>query len=292
MRAVWSFWSKPFASQRRMVWGDGVIGERRHKLAWVLSVMLARQHYPNTELVTDDAGARLLVDELGLPFSHVSTALNDLAQANPQWWSLGKLYAFGLQASPFVHLDNDVFLWKRLPKTLEQAEAFAQHPYSFSQDHLKRVAARATHIANSWLPAELNWYANAETPTLGAAAGIVGGCHIDFIRHYAHAALKLLAHVPNRAVWGQFPDTLLNLIMAEECLLAACAAFHSQRSGSPFNGVQLRFLFASHAAAFDRNEQVQAGYTHCCGDQKQQPILAARIEQRVREDYPTWYARC
>ncbi len=78
-------------------------------------------------LVTDEAGARVLVDALELPFTEVSTALNDL-QADPDWWALGKLEAYRRQADPFVHIDADVFLWTPLNPALSAAPVFAQNP--------------------------------------------------------------------------------------------------------------------------------------------------------------------
>jgi len=61
-------------------------------------------------LVTDTEGARLLVDKLGLRFTTVMTTLTALDDADPEWWVLGKLWAYRAQTEPFVHLDNDVFL--------------------------------------------------------------------------------------------------------------------------------------------------------------------------------------
>jgi len=60
----------------------------------VLALESARRHYSETYLYTDDAVAQLLIDRLGLEFAHVSTDLNALADADPGWWALGKLYAY------------------------------------------------------------------------------------------------------------------------------------------------------------------------------------------------------
>ena len=111
MKAIWSFWSKPFLAQRKATWSS----EKHHLLAWVLSLETAKQHYTETSLCTDDARARLLVEELGLSFTQVSTALNSLAHLNPEWWALGKLYAYHQQNEPFVHIDNDVFCGSGYP---------------------------------------------------------------------------------------------------------------------------------------------------------------------------------
>ena len=61
MRAVWSFWSKPFKSCKGRIWRE----PSHHLLAWGLSLRLARQHFAETLLVTDTPGKRMLVDALG-----------------------------------------------------------------------------------------------------------------------------------------------------------------------------------------------------------------------------------
>lgn len=69
MRAVWSLWTKPFREGRGRPW----FSEKHHLLGWVLSVETASKHYSKTSLFTDDKGARMLVDSIGLEFDHVST---------------------------------------------------------------------------------------------------------------------------------------------------------------------------------------------------------------------------
>src|ERR1700733_2703918 len=117
MRAVWSFWSRPYQAHTGQRWSSPM----HHLLAWGLSLDTARRHYPETVLVTDSAGKQLLVDRLGLGFKSVSTELDRLAGADPAWWALGKLVAYSLQDQPFVHIDSDVFLWKSLSKEVAEA---------------------------------------------------------------------------------------------------------------------------------------------------------------------------
>jgi hypothetical protein len=111
MNAVWSFWSKPFLKSQKSMW----CSEKQHLLSWILSVQQARKFFGKTVLFTDDYGAKMLVDGLQLDFDVVSTALNTLNDHDPKWWALGKIYTYGSQNDPFIHIDNDVFLWKRLP---------------------------------------------------------------------------------------------------------------------------------------------------------------------------------
>ena len=86
MQAVWSFWTRPFAGRCGIPWPS----EKHHLLSWILSVETARKHYPQTALVTDEEGADLLVDQLGLEFTHVSTELTALSGADPAMVGAGQ----------------------------------------------------------------------------------------------------------------------------------------------------------------------------------------------------------
>jgi hypothetical protein len=124
MRSVWSYWTKPFTSAQ----SSTGCHEWHHWLAWGLSLEAACRHYPGTRLYRDDEGARVLIDELELPFEYVSTDLNGIRDEDPEWWSLGKLEAYARQDASFVHVDTDVFLWNSLAPDIEAADVFAQNP--------------------------------------------------------------------------------------------------------------------------------------------------------------------
>jgi hypothetical protein len=291
MRAVWSFWSKPFNAHHKRVWRS----ELHHLLAWVLSVECARRHYSRTVLVTDAEGARLLVDRLGLPFTTVTTTLNALDGADPEWWVLGKLWAYRAQTDPFIHLDNDVFLWKRLPDTLERAPVCAQNPESFPDDdaswYRPGTYDRAIRAVGGWAPEEWRW-STSRNFTTAVCCGMLGGAAVDFLAYYADLAIQMIEHPRNRAAWYSLGSPIGDNILFEQYLLAACLAFHGRRTGSPFSDVHAAYLFASSDDAFDEWSAVQVGYTHLIGGAKNDPALMARLAARVKRDYPDLYLRC
>src|SRR5260370_25656584 len=110
MRAVWTYWSRPMERCRSISWGQPL----HHFLAWGLSLFAARKHYPETLLVTDRQGKKLLTDKLGLPFTDVCTELDRLQVVDPGWWALGNLVSYSLQHRPFVHIDTYLFLFTPL----------------------------------------------------------------------------------------------------------------------------------------------------------------------------------
>lgn len=291
MRAVWSFWSVPFLARRSIVWSSPL----HHLLAWGLSFRLARQHYPETMIVTDCAGKKLLVEQLKLPFFHVSTELERLAHVDPGWWALGKFIAYGLQDQPFVHLDTDVFLWKPLPKTVAEAPVFTQCPEFYPNDG--KPSVRAIELAfseqNTPLPQEWTW---ARARGLGhfreENCGILGGSHIDFIRHYSRTALQLALGDENGPAWSKLPDKTSHNFTLEQFFLAACIDFHSSHPATPYPGVAVRHLFSSVAEACDSGRAARAGFTHLWGGTKSHPAVGERLEQRMRRDDPDFCRRC
>jgi len=282
MQAVWTFWTKPFAQQK----GNGWLSDRHHLLAWVLSVETARKHYPRTTLVTDEAGAELLVHGLGLEFAGVCTELSALADEDPQWWGLGKLWTYRLQAEPFIHIDSDVFLWNRLPLEMETAPVFAQNPECFplSPDSWYRITpvTDALREAGGWIPEE--WRDAAGRPFTSAVnCGILGGNNLLFLRYYADIAIRMLRHPRNRTIWQEGGANTADNVLFEQYLLAACLDYH---------GVAARYLFASMAESFDEAAAARVGYTHLIGGAKRNQELMRALENRVRREYPSQYERC
>lgn len=171
MRAVWSFWSRPHQERGGRAWP----GELHHALTWSLSLRAASRHYPDTWLYTDNAGADYLIERLGLRFRHVSTALNALTGQDPGWWALGKIYTYALQTAPFVHIDNDAFLWLPLPTHLEQAAVLAQNPElihpgasAYQPEPIERTLVRG----GTRLPEEWAWYRKRSGALHGVCCGI------------------------------------------------------------------------------------------------------------------------
>ena len=291
MRAVWSFWSKPFRAHHRQTWLTG----RHHLLAWVLSVETARRHYPLTTLVTDDEGARLLIDLAGLRFTTVSTALNALQDADPQWWVLGKLWTYRTRTAPFVHIDSDVFLWNQLPARVQQAPVFAQNPESFSTQEEEWYRPRhydtAISAAGGWTPEEWRWYTDSRG-NQAACCGIVGGSAVEFLSHYAGLAIRMIEHPANRRAWAALGSTIGDNILLEQYLFSACLGFHRQSPLSPFRGIEAAYLFDSPDEAFDEQRAAVVGYTHLIGEAKRNCALLDRLEARVARDYPAEYEAC
>lgn len=288
MRPVWSLWTKPLKGGRSN-WAS----EFHHLLGWILSVETARKHYPQTALVTDDAGAEMLIEGIGLQFDDVSTALNDLISHDPNWWAFGKMYAYRCQEEPFVHIDNDVFLWNRLPERLELAGVFGQNLeyISFGRTYYRPEQLEyAIRSVNGWTPEEIDSYISCDGTFRATCCGIMGGNRLDFIRYYADLAIRMMEHPVNQAAWRSLNDGMMLNLIFEQYLLSACIEYHKDKHGSPYKDVRDEYLFESTSHAQETAATV--GYTHLIGPAKKNNIIAERLENRVKKDYPDYYDRC
>ncbi len=291
MRAVWSFWSKPFHNYYGHIWSKPL----HHLLAWGLSVHVASRQYPDTALITDRPGKKLLVDQLGLPFVHVSIELERLNNVDPGWWALGKLVAYSLQDHPFVHLDSDVFLWKALPRRLTESPVFAQYPEGFTengphyrpQDIEWAFAQEGLKLPEEWL-----WTRAHRSHFPAENCGILGGSAVEFLRYYAHTAVDLVIRPESAAAWSRLPDKRCYNVVLEQFFLSACVEYHRFHPTSPYRGVQMSHLFPSWEYAFDASHAARTGFTHLVAGAKSHPGVGTRIEERIRRQDSGFYRRC
>lgn len=190
MKIVHSYWSKPFVSRNEQAGGayaGGWCDKTFFYMSWALSCLSLKSLYGEVELYTDRPGKELLIDKLGLPYSKVVLALEDLDGYPAELWALGKIYTYRLQKEPFIHADNDVFIWRRFPQRLEKARLLAQHKevnYPLNVQVISDILQKA-----DYLPPEIR---TSQNRTDEANAGIIGGCDVDFFNHYASGAFAFV----------------------------------------------------------------------------------------------------
>jgi hypothetical protein len=289
MRVLWSLWTRPLLTGGRVGWRS----PQDHLLSWILSVGLARQHDTDTCLVTDDAGAALLIDALGLEFSEVSLSLNALADHDPDWWALGKLYAYAEQERPFVHIDSDCYLWEPLPAGLLAAPVIASHPETVELGrscYRPEVLEHELRERGGWMPPEFAHYMPIGGSLRAENCGIFGGNRLDFIRHYAETAKRFVHHPDNQPIWAARPENYSDIILFEQLLLSACLTFHRGRPQSPWSDIAIHYLFESYEEAVRTGSE--RGFTHLIAGTKWDTAVIAGLHRCVRERFPAQYARC
>ncbi|MGA2439455.1 MAG: DUF6734 family protein [Tepidisphaeraceae bacterium] len=282
MKIVQSLWSKPAQASG---------GWERHTghwpsphffwCSWVLSTQWAFKHYGNVELVTDDEGARWLVDRLKLPFTSVRTDLHSL-DVPESLWAFGKIAAYALQKEPFFHIDGDVYLMGKLPQKYETVDLlcqfFEQYPAYPNFEYFYDKNRAAIEKSSSWLPGF--WKFMNERSA--ANCGIMGGANIDAIQKYASDVRGLVLHPQNRAIWT---DASLNLYV--NCVIEQQALWCSARE----QGVTLTPLFEntdfSDVDSF-RRKALATNFNHAASIAKNRSF-GTHLKERVQAEYPEQY---
>lgn len=124
MRAIYTQWTAP--AETNPIINDkysGFLDFETFLWSWICSVNLAKKHFDTVELYCDTPAKQILVDQLGLEFDKVHITLDDKEQYK-NIWAYGKMDTYARQTEPFVHLDADLFLYKKMDKEFD-------HPYFF-----------------------------------------------------------------------------------------------------------------------------------------------------------------
>jgi hypothetical protein len=269
MRAVWSYWTRPYRART----GWGFRSEIEHLASWALSVWTAACHFSETLLVTDRAGADLLVDGLGLRFSAVRVELDSLA-APLGLWNAGKLQAARVAAGmgdPFVHVDADLFLWKPLPDRILRAPLLGESLYRTSDFVSVDQCGRAIEAAGGALPAA---WGRADQ---SVACGVFGGADLDTIGEWLAAAGPLYAEPAAAALAAATPSAPM---IPEEYLF---------RQTALARGVPIETVFKSERAKWRGGAARRLGYTHLIGDGKYR--YGGAVCARLEHDAPALFAR-
>src|ERR1700744_6469711 len=130
MKILHTFWTGP-ANQHSgnlLCMKAGWRSSEYHWMSWALSCLQAKAIFGNIHLVTDERGKEILINRFQLPYSSVTTELQDeLKDCHPDTWALAKLYTYSIQTEPFLHIDGDVILWKEPGRDFLSAPLFAQN---------------------------------------------------------------------------------------------------------------------------------------------------------------------
>lgn len=226
-----------------------------------ISAYCLKKNFGEVHLITDSKSKPYFMD---IPWTSVSTSLDQVPTDFPHVWSLSKLYAFREIASrgePFIHTDNDAFLWKGLPERLRKAEVFGQHPENV-----------VDYRYDPW-----KFYANCPNkhifevscPPTAINVGIVGGTNVEFFKDYSKSAIAFVQDPANSKFWKEYNEywaTWCKAVLAEQWFLNAFALSR---------GIKVETLFSG----WPTPEEVQKTYyTHLMG-KKRWPNIRKIVNQ-------------
>lgn len=158
------------------------------------SVNYLKTNYNNIYLVTDFAGEKLFNN---INFSNIYTELEKISNEFPQVWSLPKIYALSFIANknqPFIHLDYDFFITKKLSDKIINADIILQ-----SKQYNIDKWGYNTEFFEKKCP--VKYIKNYKTQSFAYNCGVIGGKNFDFYKTYTKNVINLVTDERNRKFW-------------------------------------------------------------------------------------------
>lgn len=196
--------------QSQAFFDGGWVSPRYHWMAWALSCLLLKKHFQRVELVTDEAGKRILIDQLQLPYDSVEPAMEQYKKLISKSWVLVKLAGVASHSAPFLHVDGDLFLWECPSEEFLASPLTAQHleigypAYSLILKSLKE---------NNFILPE---FMDSVQHVIGINTGLLGGQEFDFfkrffgiINQFYDQNSELLQNAPNDSSIATFTEQVL-----------------------------------------------------------------------------------
>ena len=262
-----------------------MVGPEYHWMSWALSVLQLRQFYDEVELVTDDLGKHILIDVLQLPYTSVRTDLQTAMTSYPkELWALSKICAYSIQKEPFLHIDGDVFIWKRFEERIEKAALVAQNieiDFPFYRVPLQTMQSEFENV-----PACMLDELNRETTIFSSNAGVIGGNNLAIFEEF------------KRLAFGFIDDNLRNLNKIDGQFFNNCIEQFLYYALAKSKEIEIEYVFKKGVSDpkypnFGRFDKVpyQIWFVHLMGAYKTQELVVNHLSKRLQQDYPTYYYR-
>jgi len=289
MKIVHSFWTKPFLQSADTLVDSRINGgwpQRKYNYySWALSVLQLRKYYDKVELMTDELGRYILIEKLKLPYTNVVVELNELDRYDAALWALGKIYAYSRQKEPFLHVDSDVFIWKKFDDRIAAAGLVAQNKEMMNnlyQKALEDIVAKFDYVP-SYLREMLR------TGRFGCSnAGILGGRDIDFFQEYTAEIFEFINRNERSIDDGikHMSSTYINIVY-EQLIFFTIARMRGRNITYFFSDdVEIPKSIGQFHGAVKNN-----GYVHCLGSEKRNRMSYLLLDMKLRSMYPECYNR-
>jgi len=278
MKIIQTFWSKPFLTENNNFqnrFNGGWNSKLLNCISIAYSCMQFKKYYNKVELYTDTFGKELLIDKLKLPYTKVHITLDDF-DYNSKLWALAKVKTYSLQTEPFIHADNDVFIFEKLPERIEKAQLLAQNEcidfitlYKMMKEVYKEFNTIDTFIDDN--------YINSSDLIFGNC-GIIGGNNFEFFDEYSKRVFSLIEENKDRLQY----TSLEMMPQVYEEYLYYCMA----------RGLDIDMEFLLLPFEVDFNSDIvnfNSNYVHIIGTFKKMEEINKIIEKKFKKDYHEKY---
>jgi hypothetical protein len=259
-------------------------------MGWALSCLQLRNFYNDVELVTDKVGKQLLIDELGLPYTSVKVVLDEKLEGCPnRFWATSKLVAYGLQDSPFIHVDGDVFISKPFSQSIHESEILSQN---IEDDYTcYRIALDAALDFKREIPTEILSQRSINNKPLASCMGIFGGNNIEFIKDYSSRAMDFSKEFYSDSTDENLP--FFNTLFEQELMHSMAdikkipIQYFFEIDSKKYN----KFNFDDPLSKINFRGNNQYGFVHLGGYHKREYLNCLKLAFVLRTRYQKYYKR-
>lgn len=264
MIGVYSFWGKPFWKS-----GGGYLSGRHFLSLLLLSVAYSKRHFTKVEMYCCSESKAIFEDmDIFDRVVPIMDALGDL----PDWhWAVAKMLTFSAQQTPFLHIDNDAFISKPLPKQKIFSPVISQCAERYTDFHGNYKPQ--LNLINAFYDKPMFWrkdWPNVKYP-FSYNTGIFGGCDIEFIQRYATSGVEFMLRYGSKL--GDVNTTI------EQAYLAMCCAHDDEPMTTIIDDWR------------NNRQAKEMGYRHYWGGTKRGKAISGEyhldlIEQQLQEEFP------
>lgn len=221
-----------------------------------VSAYLIKKHYGNVNLITDFRGMKEFRDVA--QWDSIDLSLETLPKEYKKVWSLGKIKAIrnlSLKKEPFLHVDHDVFIIKKISESILNSELILQ---SFDSLPLNGVLSIFFNgqCKNKYL-------AGDTIPRKHYNCGIIGGANFNIIGEFADSSIKMILDERNKNFWLDNNENEFLLEYFSKALIAEqyyLSAFIQNKNIIP------KLLIDSNY--YPKISDIEEGYVHLYGEKK------------------------
>ena len=129
-----------FANEHNVIWKELLYSQ-------LLSALLAKEHYGNIDFHTTNEIAKV-IDKLAFPYNNIITKN---VTSKDSTWSMPKLRAYQSIKEPFLHIDNDTFIFNKIDFNNFKQNILFSHPDTSIKKHNKTRVKKDVSYAISEL---------------------------------------------------------------------------------------------------------------------------------------------
>lgn len=185
-----------------------------------LAIVCASKHFPEVQIVSSSWGIDVF-KELNLPITEYSNKLDKMRGVSRFFWAYGKLIAYCEQKKPFVHLDNDVFLWSPLPERILNAHLCFQSKEPFDLPGYNLYLKLKPCFEKA--PIKPKTIAKNPVDDYAYNCGICGGNNLKIFKEWKKCSEEYIFAEENEKVFfKEFPELLIHQNLFHEQYFLAC----------------------------------------------------------------------